>query len=404
MPKISARLTDLACRNAKCHSDGSPRKLAAGGGLYLFITPKSKTWRMDYRFLNKRKTITLGTYPVVLLKAAEARRDEVKVMLDQNLDPLEQRRLAVARDTAAAANTFEAIAKTWFEQRKAGWTESTAEKQMGRLERFIFPYIGSRSIASIEPPELVSLLKKIPDTQTETMHRVLAIMRQVFTYAIASGCTKFDPTTGVGDALPKRRSNGFATVTDPRRIGEILRMIFGYSGATVSVAAALKLAPMLFVRPGELRAAMWSEIDLEGAIWRIPATKMKMRIEHIVPLSKQAVAVLRELHPHTRLSAYVFPNERSRARPMSENAVLSALRTMGIPKEELVGHGFRHMATTLLKEKGYRHEVVERQLAHKVGGSTASARYDFATLLPERTIMMQEWSDYLDGLRTRSTN
>lgn len=398
MPKLAPRLTDLACRNARANTNGSPRKLSAGGGMYLFVTPMSKTWRMDYRFLDKRQTITLGTYPATSLRAAETKRDEAQVLLAQQRNPMAERRASVAAANTAAASTFEVVARAWYEQRRTSWTVGTAERAIARLERFLFPYIGSQPIADITPQEVLTPLSKAQKSGVETAYRVLALARQVFAYGIATNRTRFDPTIGMIGALPKRQNKGFATVTDPRRVSQILQITYNYNG-TPPVAAALKLAPILFVRPGELRQAEWAEIDLEGAVWRIPATKMKMRIEHVVPLSTQAVAILKDLMPLTQRSRYIFPNERSRERAMSENAVLAALRTLGIPKEELVGHGFRHMATTLLREQGFRDELVDRQLAHKAGGGRALARYDFSKLLPERTAMMQTWSDYLDQLR-----
>lgn len=404
MPKLAPRITNLSCHNAKANTNGSPRKLSAGGGMYLFITPKSKTWRMDYRFMDKRQTITLGTYPAMSLKAAEIKRDEAQALLAQQRNPIVERKASAAIASVAAASTFEVVARVWFEQRKSSWTAGTAERAIGRLERFLFPYIGNRPIANVTPPEILALLLKAQESGSETAHRVLSLAKRVFEFAIATCQTRFDPTIGIRGALPKRQTIGFATVTDPRRVSEILQVTHGYTRGTPAVTAALKLAPMLFVRPGELRQAEWAEIDLENAVWRIPAAKMKMRIEHVVPLSIQAVAILEGLRPLTQRSRYVFPNERSRERPMSENAVLAALRTLGIPKEELVGHGFRHMATTLLRELGFRDELVDRQLAHKAGGSRALSRYDFSTFLPERIIMMQRWSDYLEQLRQGITN
>ena len=367
--------------------------------MYLFITPKSKTWRMDYRFMDKRQTITLGTYPAMSLKAAEIKRDEAQALLAQQRNPIVERKATATIASAAAANTFEVVAIAWLEQRKTSWSIGTTERAMSRFDRFLFPFIGSRPIADITAQEVLIPLSKAQESGVETAYRVLALARQVFAYGIATSRTRFDPTIGLSGALPKRQGNGFATVTDPRRVSEILQITHGYKG-TPPVAAALKLAPILFVRPGELRQAEWAEIDLEGAVWRIPAVKMKMRIEHVVPLSVQAITILKDLKPITQRSKYIFPNERSRDRPMSENAVLAALRTLGIPKEELVGHGFRHMATTLLKEQGFRDELVDRQLAHKAGGGRALARYDFSKFLPERTAMMQTWANYLDQLRT----
>jgi len=316
-------------------------------------------------------------------------------MIADDIDPSIQKQAT----RTAKADSFEAVAREWFAKEKAIWKPSHADTVIGRLEKNIFPWLGSTPINDIEPPDMLAVLRRIESRGAiETAHRIKRVCGQVFRYGIATGRCKRDPVPDLRGALQPVKTLHLATITDPKRVGELLRAIEGYSG-TFEVQCALQIAPYLFVRPGELRHAEWSEIDLEAAQWRIPAEKMKMKRMHLVPLSRQVVAILRDLQPLTGRGKYLFPSVRSTVRPMSENTVNAALRRMGFEKGEICGHGFRAMASTILHEQGWNSDVIERQLAHVEGNKVKSA-YNHATHLPERMKMMQSWADYLDGLRT----
>jgi len=387
-------LNDLAVKKAKV--TGKQYKLADGRGMYLMVTAKgAKSWRLDYRFNGKRKTLTLGLYPDVSLKVAREKRDEARRMIADDIDPSIQKQAT----RTAKADSFEAVAREWFAKEKTIWKPSHAETVITRLENNIFPWLGSTPINDIEPPDMLAVLRRIESRGAiETAHRIKRVCGQVFRYGIATGRCKRDPVPDLRGALQPVKQTHLATITDTKRVGELLRAIEGYSG-TFEVKCALQVAPYLFVRPGELRHAEWSEIDLEAAQWRIPADKMKMKRKHLVPLSRQVVAILRDLQPLTGRGKYLFPSVRSTVRPMSENTVNAALRRMGFEKGEICGHGFRAMASTILHEQGWKSDVIERQLAH-VEGNKVKGAYNHAEHLPERVKMMQHWADYLDGLRT----
>ena len=314
---------------------------------------------------------------------------------------------AAEKVAQAGAETFQAIAREWHTKFWRGWEGSHGDRVLRRFEMDIFPWVRNRSIADIKAPELLAVLRRIESRGAlETAHRAMQNCGQVFRYAVATGRAERDPTGDLRGALPPPEEKHHASITEPKHIGALLRAIDGYDGAFVT-KCALRLAPLVFVRPGEFRKAQWPEIDLEKAEWRIPAARMKMREQHIVPLSRQAVEILREIEPLTNRSIeskpnaprYVFPSARSRERPMSNNAVLAALRRMGYAKDEMTGHGFRSTASTLLHEHGWNHQAIERQLAH-AERNTVSAAYNFAEHLPERRKMMQEWADYLDALKS----
>ena len=393
-------LTDIAIRAAK--RQPRTRKLFDGGGLYLEVSPAGgKWWRWKYRFGGKEKRLSLGVYPDVSLRAARERRDAVRQQLATGIDPAHARR--AQRLATAGADSFEAIAREWHAKFSSGWVPSHGDRILRRFEKDLFPWLGQRPVADIRAPDLLSVLRRIESRgAVETAHRAMQNCGQVFRYAIATGRAERDPTGDVRGALPPPKERHHASIIEPKHIGELLRAIDAYAGFFVT-KCALRLAPLVFVRPGELRRARWPELDLDEAEWRIPADRMKMREPHIVPLSRQAVDILRELEPLTnRVSSvkpnapsFVFPSARSAERPMSENAVLAALRRMGYTKEEMTGHGFRSMASTLLHEQGWNHQVIERQLAH----AERNAVYNFAEHLAERRKMMQAWADYLDGLR-----
>ena len=396
-------LSDTAIRTAK--PTAKPQKLTDGGGLYLLLNPNgSRWWRWDYRHSAKRKTLSMGIYPDIGLKDARERRDSARKLLAAGIDPGEQRKAEKAAGTDRAANSFEVVAREWFAQQSPSWVEGHSSKIMARLERDIFPWVGARPIAEVTAPEILKALRRVEARGTiETAHRVLQNCGQIFRYAVATGRAERDPTPDLRGALAPVKEAHHAAITEPAAIGGLLRAIDIYRGAPVT-KSALMLAPLVFVRPGELRHAEWTEIDLDTALWNIPAARMKMKDAHLVPLSTQAVAILRELHPLTGRSRYVFPGARSHQRPMSETAILAALRRMGFEKHEMTGHGFRAMARTILDETlGVRVDFIEHQLAHAVKDPNGRA-YNRTAHLAERKKMMQQWADYLDILKGKCSD
>jgi integrase len=389
-------LTDAGIRRAP--SPEKPRKLTDGGGLYLLHNPGgSKWWRLKYRFGGKEKLLSLGTYPETGLADARAKRDATRKQVQAGIDPSAHRKATKAAGEERALNSFVVVAEEWL-AKQHNMSPATLKKARWTLDTLVNPWIGNRPISAIDPPEMLKLLRRIEDRGAhETAHRTKQRCGQIFRYAIATGRTKHDPTADLRGALTPVKVTHRAAITDPIKVGELLRAIDGYSGSFI-VRSALSLAPLLFVRPGELRRAEWTEFDLEAAQWRIPAKKMKMREEHIVPLPDQAVAILHELNPLTGGSVYVFPGERSRQRPMSDAAVNAALRRMGFDKDTMTGHGFRAMASTRLNEMGWTPDVIERQLAHAERNKVRAA-YNRASYLDERRKMMATWADYLDTLR-----
>ncbi|MBF0614657.1 MAG: tyrosine-type recombinase/integrase [Magnetococcales bacterium] len=387
-------LSDAAIRAAK--PSDKPFKLTDGDGMYLFVNPSGRYFRMDYRFDGKRKTLALGVYPETGLKDARQKRDEARKLLANGIDPMAQKRAAKA--VVEGEDQFEPIARKWLAVMAPSWTPEHLLLVTRRLERDAFPEIGKMPIKTIRTPDVRVLLEKMAVRGvTVSVHRVKQIIGAVFRYAVAGGIADVDPTVALSRTLTPVKETHRAAITDPTEVAGLLRAIEGYRGSIVT-KCALRLAPLVFVRPGELRQAEWVEVNLETATWVIPGVKMKMRDPHIVPLSRQAVTVLRELHHLTGGGRYIFPGGRTADRPMSENAVLAALRRMGYEKSEMTGHGFRAMASTLLNEQGWSPDVIERQLAHTERNAVRAA-YNRAEHLPERRRMMQAWADYLDGLR-----
>lgn len=389
-------LTDVAVRTAKPTS--KPVKMYDEGGLFLIVTPSGgKWWRFKYRIDGKEKLLSLGTYPDVSLKDARIKRDEARKQVAADIDPSQHRKAKKAAKVESAANSFEVVAREWFGKYQSIWVASHADKIIRRLEKDIFPWIGNRPISEITAPELLSALRRIEQRGAiETAHRAQQNCGQVFRYAIATGRAERDPTADLKGALPPAAVKHHASITDPKAIGALMRSINGYEGQPTT-RCALRLAPLVFVRPSELRKAEWTEFDLEKAEWRIPAARMKMREQHIVPLSTQAIEVLKELHRFTGSGRFVFPGARTNGRPMSENTVNAALRRLGYGTDDMTGHGFRSMASTLLNEQGWNKDAIERQLAHAERDSVRAA-YNYAEHLPERKKMMQAWADYLDSL------
>lgn len=390
-------LSDTTIRNAK--PADKPRKLADGGGLYIEVAPSGgKWWRFKYRFEGKEKRLSLGVYPDVGLKDAREKHAEARKLLAAGVDPSANKKASKAAQGERAANSFEIVAREWFDKHTPSWKENHSSKIIRRLEVDIFPWLGACPVGEITAPDLLAAVRRIESRGAlETAHRALANCGQVFRYAIATGRAQRDTAADLRGSLPPVKEKHHASITDPKAVGELLRDIDGYQGAFIT-RCALRLAPLVFLRPGELRKAEWAEIDLDKAEWRIPATRMKMNAVHIVPLASQAVAILRELHPLTGLGKYVFTGARTTTRPMSENAVLGALRRLGYTTDEMTGHGFRSMASTLLNEQGFNRDAIERQLAHAERDGVRAA-YNYAEYLPERKRMMQQWADYLDTLK-----
>lgn len=400
-------LTDTACRNAK--PADKPRKLADGEGLYLLVKPTgAKYWRLKYRFAGKEKLLALGVYPEVTLAQAREERTKARELLRNGQDPATTRKLERLGVRNAGANTFEVLAREWFERRRETWVAAHADRILRRFERDIFPWIGARPVAEITVPEMLAVLRRIQERGAiETAHRARWDCSQVFMYAAETGRGDRNPAERFSrEALRAPACRSHAAITDPAELGRLLRAVEAYKGGAV-VRAALRLQALLWVRPGELRNARWEEFDLDGAVWEIPAARMKrpkaeklISSAHLVPLSRQAVGVLRELHALTGPEGYVFPSPRTRSRPMSENAVLVALRSMGYSREEVTGHGFRATARTLAVERlRIPAEYVELQLAHAVKDANGRA-YNRVQWIDERTAMMQQWADYLDRLAT----
>lgn len=397
MPLSDIRLKAL---KPKVKPDGTSTskayKVTDEKGLYVEVTPTgSKLWRFKYRFEGKEKLLSVGRYPEISLKQARERRDDLRKQVAAGIDPSEARK--AEKLSKAGMESFETVTREWHLKHKHNWSAEHAERTLTRFEKNVFPWLGSKKVNDISAPELLVVLRRIESRGAlDTAHRTHQQCGQVFRYAVATGRAERDPSLDLKGALPPVKTKHHASLTDAKQIGELLRAINGYSGY-FPTQCALRFAPLVFVRPKELRSAEWSEFDLGNAEWRIPAEKMKMGILHIVPLSKQALAILEELKPFTGSGKYLFPSNRTKERPMSDNTINGALRRLGFTKDEMTGHGFRSMASTLLNEQGWNRDAIERQLAHSEKDGVRAA-YNYAEYLPERKKMMQSWADYLDGL------
>lgn len=393
-------LTDRAIVAFK--ATGKAQKHFDGGGLHIFVSPTGgKLWRLAYRFHGKSKLLSLGQYPVVTLRMARDRREEAKRLLENGIDPSTHKQELKETARQQAENTFEAIAREWHKTNRSKWVEKTAQVILSRLERHVFPAIGKLPITTVKAPELLAIVRSLETRGVPySAHRAMQYCSGVYRYAIATGRAEHDITADLRGALPVHRVEHLASITDPRQVGQLLRALDGYTG-DYSVTCALKIAPLVFVRPGELRFAEWTEFDFEAAEWRIPARRMKMREQHIVPLARQTLAILNDLKMVTGCGRFLFPSVRTPTRPMSDNTVNAALRRIGYNREEMTGHGFRSMASTLLNELGWNRDAIERQLVHGERDSVRAA-YNFAEFLPERRKMMQAWADYLDELRQKA--
>ncbi|WP_306546957.1 integrase arm-type DNA-binding domain-containing protein [Desulfobulbus sp.] len=407
MAKKIVPLTDIKIKAIKPQTVA--KKMFDGGGLFLLVTPSGgKLWHLKYRFGGIEKLLTLGAYPQTSLTKARQKRDEAKLLLAEGVDPSATRKAQKAAETEETG-TFEVVAREWHAKFSPTWASGHSDKIIRRLELYIFPWLGNKPIRSITAPEVLTCLRRLEEKGTlDTAHRAKQNCGQVFRYAIATGRADRDPTPDLRGALPAIQKQHYAAITDPEEAGALLRAIDGYKGGFVTLCA-LKLAPLFFLRPGELRQAEWADINLDQATWNIPVERLKLRVTekvrrkgefHLVPLAAQAVAILRELQALTGSGRYVFPSMRTDTRPMSDNTVNAALRRLGYDtKTEMTGHGFRAMARTILDEVLHvRPEIVEHQLAHAVRDPLGRA-YNRTTHLPERRKMMQAWADYLDGLK-----
>ena len=389
-------LTSLAVKQAQ--PAGKTKRLYDERGLYLEISPAGgKWWRLKYRFAGKEKRLSLGVYPDISLKEARAARDEARRLIAQGVDPSARRKEISRQRVVDAENSFEVVAREWFQKQAPIWSDIHQKNVISKLEKNIFPYLGHDTVAAVSAPNLLRVLRKIEERGAiETAHRTLSICGQVFRYAIATARAERDVAADLKGALPPVKRKHLPAIVDPERLSALLLEIDGYSG-TLPVQCALKLAPLVFLRPGELRKAKWNDINLDDATWSFIVRKTMTPL--IIPLARQSVEILRELEPVSGRHEYVFPNGRSPTRPMSENAVLAALRRLGIPKDAMCGHGFRATARTILDEQlGFRPELIEHQLTHKVRDPLGRA-YNRTQFLEQRQNMMQVWADYLDDLR-----
>jgi len=396
-------LTDKALKALRPRE--KPYKRADEKGLYVIVQPDTLDadgnvsrrggiwWRFKYRVDGREKTLSMGTYPDTSLKLAREQRDQARADLAAGVDPSAKRQA----QKAARADTFETVARDWLKSLNV--KQTTVDQLRHRLETYAFPYIGRAPIATVRAADVLGMVRRVESRgKHETAHRIRSLCSRVFRFAVASGIAERDPAADLKGALAAVKTSSFPAITDPKQIGALLRAIDGYHGQP-TVTAALKLAPLLFTRPGELRAAEWAEFDVEGKTpeWRIPGERMKMGQALIVPLSTQAIAVLEELRPISGNGRLLFPSLRSSSRPISENTLNAALRTLGFSKDQMTAHGFRTMASTRLNELGFNPDAIERQLAHARAG--VRGIYNAAEYLPERRRMMQSWADYLDGLK-----
>lgn len=399
-------LTDAECRNATCPTGKTRARLACSGGLYLEVSPAgSKRWFYKYRKDGKEGRMALGSYPDVGPKDARKARDAAKLKKSTGVDPVQVRKLEKLKAITPDADTFKVTALEWYAMKLDSWSSHYAIREKRNLEKDLFPFLGARRISDIEAVELLATVRRVEERGAlDVAHRVLTTAGQVWRYAVATGRTPRDITTDIRGALKPHHGKHFAAITDPVKLGELIRVIRGYQGGPI-VRAALQLAPMLFQRPGELRAAEWAEFDLDAATWTIPAARMKRSVDgkrngdpHQVPLPTQAVEILRKLHPITGHSKLCFYGERSHDRPISDNTLRAALLTLGYGSDTQSVHGFRATARTLLAEElGVDPLVIEAQLAHAVKDANGRA-YNRTQYLKHRTAMMQQWADYLDKL------
>lgn len=393
---MKSLLTDTTVKNAK--PKDKPYNLTDGGGLYLKVTTAGKYWRYNYSFNGKQKTYAMGVYPDTSLKQARDKHQAARESLAQGIDPSAKKQEDKAAQVALTENSFELVAREWYSKFSGKWSKDHAANVLTRLEKDLFPFIGGKPVAEIEPPAILKCLRRIEERGAlDSAHRAKTTAGQVLRYAVSIGKATRDPTPDLQGALPPPDRKHFAAITDPAQVGQLLRDIAEYHGIPETITA-LQLSAYLFQRPGEIRAMQWSEINFDTAQWTIPAERMKRRKAHTVPLSQQALALLVGLQPLTGRRLYVFPSRTNINKPMGDNTLGGALRKMGYDSDTMTAHGFRAMASTRLYEMGYPADVIEKQLAHSVGNTIRRA-YDRSQHLDQRTAMMQQWADYLDSLR-----
>ena len=404
---MGGRLTNTAVKNAKPVESGRPKKYSDGGGLHLLVNKSGKYWRYSYRYLDKQKTLALGVYPDVSL--ADARRLHIlaREHLAKGEDPSDVKRRERLQSLESASNTFQALSEEWYLRQYSDWSPSYQKAVDRILKKDIYPYIGRRPIAELKAYEVLNVLKKMEARVGETTRRAQQICGQIFRYAVQSGKCERDVTADLKGAIKIPRRKHLSAITDSVGIGELLRAIDGYKGELATLKA-LQLAPLVFVRPANLRMMEWNEIDIEAALWTIPASKLKLSTEkkranlqedaEQVPLSKQSLAIIEDMRPVSGGGRYVFTSIRTKSRPMSENTLNAALRRLGFTSEEMTSHGFRSMASSQLNELGFRADVIEAGLFHK-DKNTIRATYNRTSYLAERREMMQAWANHLDVLR-----
>ena len=391
-------ITDARARNAK--PNDKDYKVTDDRGLYLLVkTNGSKLWRYKYRFSGKERTLAMGAYPEISLKEARSKRDEARRLLDEGKDPSLEKQIQKALNISKYENNFEAVGREWYEVKLTGKSESHRSRSLRMLEKELFPYLGIRPVSDITAPELLTILRRIEKRGVvDTAHRAKQTAGQVFLYAIQTGRATDNPAANLNGALRPKETTHYPAITTPLEVGLLMLAMDAYNGTPI-VRAALKLSALLFLRPGELRQLEWSFINWNEGRIEIPATLMKIKEAHIVPLSRQAKKILEQLHTLTGSGKYLFPSERGASRPLSDNGVRTALRTIGYSNEVMVPHGFRAMARTLLDEVlEYRIEWIEQQLAHVVKDPNGRA-YNRTKHLKQRAEMMQHWADYLDELK-----
>ena len=399
-------LTDAQCRNAVCPPDRKQARFADSGGMYLQVSPAgTKRWFLKYRVGGKEKQLALGGYPDMSLTAARKAREAAKLNKSEGRDPIQLRKVEKLKATTPEADTFKVTALEWYEVKLSSWSSHYAIREKRNLEKDLFPHFGARRIGDIQPIELLAAVRQVEERGAlDVAHRVLTTAGQVWRYAVATGRATRDISADIKGALTPHHGKHFAAITNPVKLGELIRVIRNYQGGPI-VRAALQLAPMLFQRPGELRAAAWAEFDLDAALWTIPAARMKRRVDgkkngdpHLVPLPTQAVEILRKLHPLTGHGTLLFPGERSHDRPISDNTLRAALLTLGYGPDKQSVHGFRATARTMLAEiHDVDSLVIEAQLAHAVKDANGRS-YNRTTYLKHRANMMQLWANYLDKL------
>lgn len=405
---MERKLTDTKAKKAKAKPDGKPTTLTDGGGLFLYITLKGRYWRYTYRYDGKRQTLSIGSYPETSLEQAREQHREARAQLARGVNPSSHKRELKQANLATTHHSFEAIALEWFARSRGSWSDSHCHRTESYLKRDVFPWIGKTHIKQVTPSDVIKIVQRVEARGAgDAARRVRQYILQVYKYAVTMELAERNPAADIDVSiiLKPHISKHFAAITEPLKVGQLLRDMANYQGSFV-VRCALQLSALVMLRPGELRAAEWQEIDLEAATWTIEVRRMKApthikqanQSKHVIPLSMQAVAILRELQPLTGRFKYVFPSARGASRCMSENTVRVALRVMGYDNDTMTAHGFRGMASSLLNELGFNPDAIERQLAHKETNKIRAA-YNRAQYMEERTRMMQAWADYLDQLK-----